>query len=97
MTHGPADPNAVSTIEMMEALGADPLYVRLCRAQECFRARLTPKPWRVGHYAMVWEYPWVNDRERSAVQSWKREYEAKTQGFATCELIGNWLSADRGT
>ncbi|MDB6150250.1 MAG: putative transrane protein, partial [Chthoniobacter sp.] len=27
---------------------ADAEYVLLCRAQRCFRARLTPKPWRIG-------------------------------------------------
>ncbi|CAA6801244.1 MAG: Unknown protein [uncultured Thiotrichaceae bacterium] len=25
----------------------DPLYVKMCEIQECFRARLTPKPWRI--------------------------------------------------
>ena len=33
---------------VFEALGADPLYRKLCKAQKCFRARLTPKPWRCG-------------------------------------------------
>ena len=28
-------------------LGADDKYVLLCRVQRCFRARLTPKPWRI--------------------------------------------------
>ncbi|KAG1246597.1 hypothetical protein G6F68_014572 [Rhizopus microsporus] len=33
---------------VFKALGADTLYARMCRLQHCFRARLTPKPWRVG-------------------------------------------------
>ena len=33
---------------VFESLGADPLYRKLCQAQKCFRARLTPKPWRCG-------------------------------------------------
>lgn len=32
---------------LMKSLYADPLYARLCKFQATFRARLTPKPWRV--------------------------------------------------
>ena len=32
----------------MRFLGADPEYVQLCGIQKCYRARLTPKPWRCG-------------------------------------------------
>jgi len=42
------DPLADETRALLEALGADAKYVLLCRAQRCFRARLTPKPWRIG-------------------------------------------------
>jgi hypothetical protein len=31
---------------LMKYLGADPDYIRLCGEQKCYRARLTPKPWR---------------------------------------------------
>lgn len=42
------DPAADETRALLEALGVDARYVLLCRAQRCFRARLTPKPWRIG-------------------------------------------------
>lgn len=42
------DARAEETRTLLEALGADAKYVLLCRAQRCFRARLTPKPWRIG-------------------------------------------------
>lgn len=42
------DPRAEETRALLEGLGADAKYVLLCRAQRCFRARLTPKPWRIG-------------------------------------------------
>ena len=35
------DPTSAESLQMLEAMGSDPLYVRLCRAQGCFRARLT--------------------------------------------------------
>jgi hypothetical protein len=30
----------------MRFLGGDPQYIQLCGVQKCYRARLTPKPWR---------------------------------------------------
>lgn len=41
------DPTAPGTVKLMQNLYTDPLYLRLCQFQACFRARLTPKPWRV--------------------------------------------------
>ncbi len=41
------DPAASATLAILAELGSDPLYIRLCEKQECFRARLTPKPERV--------------------------------------------------
>jgi len=32
---------------LMRFLDADPKYAALCGKQKCYRARLTPKPWRV--------------------------------------------------
>ncbi|MDR2845006.1 MAG: hypothetical protein LBV28_02815 [Puniceicoccales bacterium] len=40
------DPVAAETQALFQRLLADPLYTTLCRVQKCFRARLTPKPWR---------------------------------------------------
>src|SRR3954469_2591694 len=42
------DPAAAETRILLGSLGADAKYVLLCRVQKCFRARLTPKPWRIG-------------------------------------------------
>jgi len=41
------DPVNRQTQRLMHNLYVDPLYARLCRFQSTFRARLTPKPWRV--------------------------------------------------
>jgi hypothetical protein len=43
------DPSSGETRELLEELDADPMYVLLCRLQNSFRARLTPKPWRARH------------------------------------------------
>ncbi|WP_088892382.1 hypothetical protein [Leptolyngbya ohadii] len=41
------DPLEQTTHRIMESLYVDPLYLKLCKFQATFRARLTPKPWRV--------------------------------------------------
>lgn len=47
-TQGLIEADSAVADDVFEALGADPLYRKLCRTQKCFRARLTPKPWRIG-------------------------------------------------
>ncbi len=42
------DPHSDVAKKLFKTLSADRLYVRLCKAQSCYRARLTPKPWRIG-------------------------------------------------
>ncbi len=42
-----SDPLDPATHRVMSSLYVDPLYSRLCQFQGTFRARLTPKPWRV--------------------------------------------------
>ncbi len=46
------DPRSAETAALLNELGSDPKYVLLCRVQNTFRARLTPKPWRAGHRPM---------------------------------------------
>ena len=46
--HRPFDPRGEETKACFDALGVDPVYARMCFNQRCFRARLTPKPWRIG-------------------------------------------------
>ncbi|MBD2463410.1 hypothetical protein H6G89_20465 [Oscillatoria sp. FACHB-1407] len=46
-TTQPFDPLDPATYRLMQSFYVDPLYARLCKFQSTFRARLTPKPWRV--------------------------------------------------
>jgi hypothetical protein len=80
----PADP---SSIEVLKSLNSDPLYVRLCRAQECFRARLTPKPWRCGIAAPPSRYPWPTSSAEITQRQWERNYEYATNRYTTCQLV----------
>ncbi|MGE6795725.1 hypothetical protein [Psychrobacter okhotskensis] len=46
-THDTISPSDKLVEEWFEYFHADANYVRLCQAQQCFRARLTAKPWRM--------------------------------------------------
>jgi hypothetical protein len=46
VTHATFDPTAESTLDLMRQFHCDPQYIVLCKRQESFRARLTPKKWR---------------------------------------------------
>jgi hypothetical protein len=58
--------------------------------QGCFRARLTPKPWRCGLRTTTIRYPWENDRERELYHTWNQEYTKLSADFATCQYIGEY-------
>lgn len=86
-TDAQADPSDGAMQTAMQRLGADPLYLQLCRAQDCFRARLTPKPWRCGFSALAQRYPWADAEAEASVNQWLADYGGHSEGYATCELI----------
>ena len=73
--------------QAFDALGADPLYRKLCRAQKCFRARLTPKPWRAGYHASRLRWPFVDARAHAAHDRWENDYLQACQRYATCRAL----------
>lgn len=87
VTHGPFEPAEQSTLDLLEGLGCDPLYVRLCRSQQCFRARLTPKPWRCGIGRPPSRYPWDDPQDEIRYRRWEEHYQQTSARYATCRLI----------
>lgn len=86
-THELFDPTAPATWDSMTALGCDPLYLRLCRAQQSFRARLTPKPWRCGAHVPPVRFPFETLAEERTFQAWRGDYDRRQSGFAACALL----------
>jgi hypothetical protein len=72
---------------LLQAFGADPLYVRLCRLQESFRARLTPKPWRCGLRLPPAAFPFETPQAQSQARTWEAEYAAASARYATCRYV----------
>lgn len=86
-THDYFDPVSFTTQQLLANLGSDPLYSTLCRIQSCFRARLTPKPWRMGLKAPAWRYPFETHAAEAHFQSWLQRYDAASPRFAVCRLL----------
>lgn len=92
VTHQTFQPAASEVAECFAALRADPLYARMCRNQNCFRARLTAKPWRIGMDGHLRPRPgvWPVAGERQALrQAWIAGYEGAASRHAACRFIAS--------
>jgi hypothetical protein len=92
------DPREPEVEACFDALGVDPVFVRMCRNQNCFRARISPKPWRMGlprmrpPYSAVWR---PEHAELPARRQWIEVYEREARAYASCryvETLGNGRS-----
>lgn len=81
------DPEGAESRALLEAFGADPAFVRLCAVQACFRARLTPKPFRCGCSLPPGRHPREEGRLREAFDLWLRRYEEACHAYATCRYL----------
>jgi hypothetical protein len=86
-THALVEASAANIDGIFAELGADPLYWKLCTAQKCFRARLTPKPWRCGFHRKPGRWPWLNIRQETRFNKWEAQYQISSASWATCEFL----------
>lgn len=87
VTHAPFEPTGRETDDVMDHLDADPRYRALCRVQESFRARLTPKPWRCGGRRPPGRYPYDDPEEAAAMRAWVDRYAEACEGWSTCAFL----------
>ncbi len=95
VTHTLFDPTQKSTVDILQSFQSDPLYIRLCRDQASFRARLTPKPWRCGADKPPSRYPWENQAAETTYRDWETRYALAASDYTVCKLIrdignGQW-------
>ena len=92
--HRTFSPEEEAAQAFFESMDTDPLYVRMCRHQRCFRARLTPKPWRMGMAQHIaprrGTWPVTNAEILSRREAWVRAYEQKAKGFAACHYLASY-------
>lgn len=84
------DPDAEATKQLLEEFNSDKLYIRMCRAQSCFRARLTPKFWRCrapkpprGSAA----FPFETAQDEATYRAWEQAYHTAADDYTTCVLV----------
>lgn len=85
-TFDPADPIVA---KFFRAIGADPVYARMCLRQNCFRARVSPKPWRIGigpHIRPQSVWP-IDPEKLPERRRWLDEYEHKAKDFSACQYL----------
>lgn len=86
-TFGPEDSEVATIFKEIEA---DRIYVQMCTNQHCFRARVSPKPWRIGIESHLKPRPgvWPINSERMPDRvRWVEEYERKSEAYASCRFI----------
>lgn len=79
------DPRDRETQKMMDEFNCDPLYTRLCVKQGCYRARLTPKPYRMNMHAFKVRFP--REEDDSEFQQWLSTYEGASRNYNVCRLV----------
>jgi hypothetical protein len=87
------DARAQETLNLMQQLGCDELYMTLCRKQDCFRARLEAKPWRCGSVRPPVKYPFNGIHDEQAFTTWLNDFQDKAKHRRACAWIGH-LGAD---
>jgi hypothetical protein len=81
----PGDPEVRACFD---AIRVDKVYAQMCANQQCFRARLTPKPWRMGMKPMTPRAAWpVPPEKRPQREAWVAQYEAASRGYAACRFV----------
>ncbi|MCB0322431.1 MAG: hypothetical protein KDD69_02625 [Bdellovibrionales bacterium] len=86
-THRAFDPTESASIRVLESLGADPLYITLCKNQKCYRARLSPKPWRCEYASPAVRFPFADEQSRANFNEWLTGYEQTAARYATCHFL----------
>jgi hypothetical protein len=89
VTNRAFDPTHPETDEFLEALASDSKYRTLTRVQECFRARLTPKPWRIGIAALGSAFPY-DERTAQHVAKWVKRYDRLSASYGVAAPV-NWV------
>lgn len=70
----------------MAEFHCDATYALLCHRQNCYRARLPPKPSRMRVPGFKVRYP-RSDGEETGLRHWVEEYEKEAPQYSVCRFI----------
>ncbi len=85
----PGSPEAEA---LLRELGTDPIYTRLCVTHGTYRARLSPKPWRLDPAlpAPPVRWPYQSMQHQVSAADWLKEYQARSAAYAVCARIATY-------
>jgi hypothetical protein len=91
-TSGLFDPTSALVKDVLTTLNADQSYRVLCKIQKCFRARLTPKPWRMlqpGGSNIIGVERLIRrlDFSTASYPSFRSTYIGALAGYSTCQFV----------
>lgn len=72
---------------MLDDLHSDPLYRQLCISQKCFRARLSPKPWRIGLASPGQKFPFETTAAEEKFNDWYKSYTSACRQWSVCKFL----------
>lgn len=81
-------PNDPLAIQLLEAFEADQNYRNLCRVQQSYRARLTPKPFAMNLDYPPFHFPY-NEHTEEAAKHWLQRYETASESYRVCQWIAD--------
>jgi hypothetical protein len=88
--HKTFDPRSDEVTAFFAALGVDKIFQKMCANQNCFRARVSPKPWRIGIEGHLRPRPgtWPIAPDKLHLRErWVSEYERKSAAYAACKFV----------
>lgn len=89
VTHQAMQPQVPEVQQLFAALQVDTLYARLCQQQQCFRARVTAKPWRIGINGaspQVRRWP-VAESYQAQRDEWNQHYDRVAADHSACHFV----------
>jgi hypothetical protein len=87
-------PNSDNALRILRALNSDRVYIQMCKNQNCFRARVSPKPWRIGVERLrsgVWP---ISPEKLASRAEWTNKYDKASRDYASCHFVAN-LGSDK--
>lgn len=88
--HRSFSPQDPEVLEFFQFIGTDRIYQAMCQKQNCFRARVSAKPWRIGIQNRLrptgggWP---VAPELLPAREAWVEEYERVASDYAACHFL----------
>lgn len=87
-THNTFDPRSDDVQACFDFFKADYLYASMCKLQNCFRARVSPKPWRIDMYALEPRTVWpLGEKAKEKRDAWVTTYDALARNYASCRYL----------